>query len=127
MKILADEDVERPIVVRLRQEGHYVISIAEIAAGSPDPVVLDRANQEQALLLTADKDFGDLVFLHRYPASGVVLTRLPEELSAAEKADIVVQVIKIHGERLFGSFTIITPRKVRITKLPPPQSGSKQS
>ena len=46
MKILADEDVERPIVVRLRLEGYEVTSIAEIAAGSPDPVVLERANYE---------------------------------------------------------------------------------
>ena len=124
MKILADEDVERPIVVRLRLEGYEVTSIAEIAAGSPDPVVLERANKEQALLLTADKDFGDLVFLHHYQAVGVVLMRLPEELSAAEKASIVVEVIKLHQERLLGSFTIITTRKVRITKLPP-QSGPK--
>jgi predicted nuclease of predicted toxin-antitoxin system len=59
MKILADEGVERPIVIRLRVEGHQVIYIAEVAAGSTDPEVLEIAFREQALLIAVDKDFGE--------------------------------------------------------------------
>ncbi|WP_083857502.1 DUF5615 family PIN-like protein [Caldilinea aerophila] len=53
MNFLADESVDRPIVERLRREGHQVSYIAELGPGMPDDAVLNRANQETALLLTA--------------------------------------------------------------------------
>lgn len=58
MKILADENVSLVIVERLRKEGHHVQYIFEIARGSIDIDILDRANQQGELLLTNDKDFG---------------------------------------------------------------------
>jgi predicted nuclease of predicted toxin-antitoxin system len=65
LNILADESVDGPIVKRLRQEGHTVQYIAEMTPGITDDMVLELANQEAALLLTADKDFGELVFRQR--------------------------------------------------------------
>lgn len=62
MKILADEGVDRPIVELLRQSGHQVWYVAELEPGISDNVVLDLANRERAILLTADRDFGELVF-----------------------------------------------------------------
>jgi predicted nuclease of predicted toxin-antitoxin system len=62
MKFVADENIDRQIVDRLRQDGHIVMSVAEMDPGISDDVVLDLANQEGSLLLTADKDFGELVF-----------------------------------------------------------------
>ena len=53
MRIVADEGIERPIVVRLRTAGHDVIHIAEIARGITDPEVLELANQKEALLIIA--------------------------------------------------------------------------
>ena len=76
MKFLADESVDRPIVERLRQEGHQVLYIAELKPGMPDDAVLNLANHETALLLTTDKDFGELVFRQRLHMYGVVLIRL---------------------------------------------------
>jgi predicted nuclease of predicted toxin-antitoxin system len=61
MNILADESVAAPIVAQLRQAGHDVQFITELAPGSSDPAILVRANQDDRLLLTADKDFGELV------------------------------------------------------------------
>jgi len=52
MNFLADESVDRPIVERLRREWHQVSYIAELGPGMPDDAVLNRANQETALLLT---------------------------------------------------------------------------
>ena len=62
MNLLADEGVERQIVERLRQQGHFVLYIAEMEPGLPDDVVLERANEVTALLVATDKDFGELVF-----------------------------------------------------------------
>ena len=62
MKFLADEGVDKQIVDRLRQDGHSVWYVAEMEPGISDDEVLTIANQENAILLTADKDFGELIF-----------------------------------------------------------------
>lgn len=58
MNILADENMARSIVERLRRDGHTVTHIANIAAGISDPEVLKTAKRYHALLITEDKDFG---------------------------------------------------------------------
>ncbi len=62
MNFVADENIETSIIERLREDGHQVLSVAEMEPGILDDEVLDRANQASALLLTNDKDFGELVF-----------------------------------------------------------------
>ncbi|MDZ4064508.1 MAG: DUF5615 family PIN-like protein, partial [Coriobacteriia bacterium] len=62
VKLLADEGVEARIVERLRVDGYHVEYIAELAPGITDDEVLDRANEGERLLITLDKDFGELVF-----------------------------------------------------------------
>lgn len=62
MNLLADESVDEQIVQRLRREGFDVSYVAEMEAGIPDELVLDRSNEANALLLTADKDFGEVDF-----------------------------------------------------------------
>ncbi|MFH1604292.1 MAG: DUF5615 family PIN-like protein [Pseudomonadota bacterium] len=62
MKVVADEGVDRPIVARLRQDGHEVDYTGEMDPGIDDDRVLSHANQRHALLITADKDFGEFVF-----------------------------------------------------------------
>ncbi len=77
MNLLADEGVERQVVERLRLDGHTVLYIAEMEPSITDDLVLERANAITALLLTADKDFGELVFRElRLSSGGVVLLRL---------------------------------------------------
>ena len=62
MKIVADESVDRQIVDRLRADGHEVLFVAELDPGIDDETVLLRSRQSSAILLTADKGFGELVF-----------------------------------------------------------------
>ena len=57
MNLLADESMDKPIVEQLRQDGHDVLYVAEMEPGISDEVVLQRANEHQALLITEDKDF----------------------------------------------------------------------
>jgi predicted nuclease of predicted toxin-antitoxin system len=65
MNLVADEGVDRQIVDRLRELGHKVFYAAESATSASDDALLERANQDDALLVTADKDFGELVFRMR--------------------------------------------------------------
>jgi predicted nuclease of predicted toxin-antitoxin system len=113
VNFLVDENVDRQIADCLRLTGHNVEYVAEKDSGITDDEVLEMANENTALLLTADKDFGELVFRQRRVTSGVVLIRLAG-LSSTRKAEIVVSAIKEHGTELRNSFSVITPGAVRI-------------
>ena len=113
MNFLADESVDQPIVNRLREDGHDVAAIAELQPSLLDDVVLSRANDSGALRLTADKDFGELVFRQRRVTTGVVLIRLAG-LSVAAKLGVVSAAIREHASELPGAFTVISPGMVRI-------------
>jgi len=76
MKILADENIDPPLIGWPRAAGHEVISIRETAKGCEDSKVLDLAVVESCILLTADKDFGQLVFRQGLPCCGIILLRL---------------------------------------------------
>ena len=116
MKFLADESVDRQIVDRLRQDNHIVWYVAEMAPGISDDVVLDLANREVALLLTADKDFGELVYRRHRFAPGVVLIRLAG-LSPMSKAEVVASAINKYAPELPRAFAVITPGRIRIRRL----------
>lgn len=113
--LLADEDIERLIVERLRADGFDVLWIAETAPGATDVEVLTLANNEDRILLTADKGFGELVFRQRQVAAGVVLVRVLGT-TPAQRAEIVADAIAAHRDELRGAFTVITPAFVRIRR-----------
>ena len=83
MRWLADECVAAPLVARLREAGLDVTYMAEIAPAATDPEAIARAHHEGRLLLTEDKDFGELVFRWNWPVPGVVLLRIDPEKEAS--------------------------------------------
>lgn len=113
MNLLADEGVDRAVVERLRREGHDVLYMAELSPSLPDEDVLQQANERGALLVTADKDFGELVFRQRRVHSGVVLLRLAG-VSNVTKAAIVAEVCRDRASELSLAFSVISPGQVRI-------------
>lgn len=114
MNLLADESVDRQIVERLRQDGYQVLYVAEMEPGVTDEIVLARANEQDALLITADKDFGELIFHQQLLASGgVVLIRLAG-LTADRKAEIVSAAFHTHAAEFTPTFSVIAPNRVRI-------------
>jgi predicted nuclease of predicted toxin-antitoxin system len=117
MNVLADESVDQPIVNRLRQDGHDVVYVAELSPSVSDDDVLQEANFRTSLLVTADKDFGELVYRQGRVHGGVVLIRL-YGLSAGLKADIVANAFRDRGAEMVGAFTVISPGVVRIRHKP---------
>lgn len=115
MNLLADESIDRQIVERLRGDGHEVFSVAESELGMTDALVLERANERAALLLTADKDFGELIFREgRLSSGGVVLIRLAGS-SAEAKAEIVSAAFSERGADFPHGFSVISPGRVRVS------------
>ena len=113
MTFVADEGVDSAVVARLRNEGHNVFYVAEMSPGISDDEVLNQANNNQALLMTEDKDFGELVFRLNRIHRGVVLLRL-YGLSFELKAKIVSETVKAHSGEMLSAFTVIAHSSVRI-------------
>jgi predicted nuclease of predicted toxin-antitoxin system len=115
MNLLADESVEQEVVERLRADGHDTVYVAELSPSITDDQVLDEANARSALLVTADKDFGELVYRLGRIHAGVVLTRLAG-LSPSAKADAVSELFRDHAAELAGAFCVIAPGSIRIRR-----------
>lgn len=115
MVILADECVDLQIVRRLREENHSVIYMPELGPGVTDEIVLAKANENRAVLLTADKDFGELVFRLGKANSGVLFYRLAG-LGSEEKAEQICAAIRKHSEEMHNAFTVLTPAMLRIRR-----------
>lgn len=69
MRVCANENIPEDCVTRLRQSGHDVLWIRETSPGCSDVGVKDRALAEDRLLITFDKDFGELAFRRSGKAS----------------------------------------------------------
>lgn len=105
-----------PLCERLRQDGHVVLYVAEMEPGIDDAIVLDQANKQNAILLTADKDFGELVFRLNRIYAGVVLLRLAG-LSMEMKSDIVSTALSSHAAEIEGAFSGVSPGSVRVRRM----------
>jgi predicted nuclease of predicted toxin-antitoxin system len=110
-----DENVDRVIVNRLRELGEEVVYVADVDPSISDEEVLERAREDDAILLTADKDFGELVFRRRLVSAGVILLRLAG-LEPDEKAAVVEHLLNAHGTDLHGNFTVVAENGVRIRR-----------
>lgn len=115
MKILADENIESEIVTALRLAGHLVSDIKEITPGIEDVDVLTIANDSDAILITSDKDFGELIFRDRHASSGVILLRFGK-LEIAERIELLIGVLDERKNELPGAFTVVSSTGVRIRK-----------
>ena len=115
MIYLCDEGVDREIVSRLRSDGYQVLYIAEMSPSISDEAVLAVANARGAVLITMDKDFGELVFRLERISVGVVLVRLPD-MRPAERAVMVSGLVREHESEFPGAFTVLSAHKVRIRR-----------
>jgi predicted nuclease of predicted toxin-antitoxin system len=113
MNFVADESCAGPVIRALREAGHNVVAIAEVARGATDEEVLDRALKEKRVLITEDRDFGELVYARGRPSTGVILVRFQSRARRGKPATVVAAVTKL-GARLQGAFTVIEPGRVRV-------------
>ncbi len=116
MRPCANENIPGACVAALRAHGHDVNWIRETMAGATDEQVIDRAAKEDRLLLTFDKDFGELVF-HRgkTAAHGVILFRISQP-SAAAVAETVLRILTSRDDWT-GQFSVVDDRTIRMRPL----------
>ena len=116
MDILADENVDFCIFERIKEDGFQIEHIKSVSPGIDDEMVLNLANENQAILLTEDKDFGELVYRLKLAAYGIILIRL-SGWDTEDKMNRISNVLKEHFPKMKNSFTTIRPEKLSIREL----------
>jgi len=117
MRFLADESCDFGVVRTLRAATHDVIVISEIFPRADDAEVMEFAVVDDRILLTEDKDFGQLVYAQGRKTVGVILLRYPA-LARKRISEDVIKLVHMYGEGLTGSFVVIQPGRIRISKKP---------
>jgi len=116
MKFLIDESVEKPIVDWLRDQKYDVIYVAESSSGITDEEVIRLANCESRILVTNDKDFGEIIFRQGKIAQGILLIRASNEESS-NKLRLVKEVLEKAKNKLEGNFIVVNEVGIRIRKI----------
>lgn len=116
MRILADENVPRAIVVRLRAEGHDVLYAAESRPRVPDEDLPTEAEPRGYVIVTEDKDFGELVFRDRRNSHGVILLRMEDLPASARLARLPAAWAAIEANQP-GNFIVVSQTKLRARPL----------
>jgi predicted nuclease of predicted toxin-antitoxin system len=113
MDLVIDESVDASIISGLRLNGIQVYSILEECSGISDTEVLNIAVTNDCLLITEDKDFGELAFRLRFNHKGILLIRL-SELPRLERISLAVDTISEHRKILYQKFSVLTKNGLRI-------------
>jgi predicted nuclease of predicted toxin-antitoxin system len=117
MHILANENFPREAVETLCARGHNVFWARTDCPGSPDSQVIGRAASEGRILITFDKDFGELAFQQSLsPPAGIILFRIKAP-SAAHVARVALSVLESRDDWA-GHFSVVEEHRVRMTPLP---------
>lgn len=115
MLLVADESVDSLIINGLRNDGFDIYSISENKAGIDDLEVLKIANKFGSLLITEDKDFGELTYRLRIEHKGILLIRLAD-ISRNERVLFATKIISEHAEKLSNKFSVLNKNGLRIKK-----------
>jgi predicted nuclease of predicted toxin-antitoxin system len=118
MRFLANENFPLTSVNRLRQAGYDIASITEDSPGIADSEVLARAANEERIILTFDRDYGELIYRLGMPSPmGVVYFRY-QPLTPEESAEYLLRLLSVEGLFLQRRFTVLTRTQVRQRPLP---------
>jgi predicted nuclease of predicted toxin-antitoxin system len=116
MRFLVDESTGRKTYELLVEAGHDAVFVGDAIPSSPDEVVLARAESEKRILITDDKDFGELIFRLDRPSTGVILLRM-SKANFRRRNRILLDVIE--EMQLEGYFTTVGEDTIKTRKLRP--------
>lgn len=110
MRFLIDVNIEKPIIQALITDGHDIKLVYEIDPTLEDLKIVELANKEKRVILTNDKDFGELVFNSKIDTTGVILFRLGNDKNT--KIERLRQFLSEHTEEISKSFVVIKKNKI---------------
>jgi predicted nuclease of predicted toxin-antitoxin system len=117
VRFLANENVSTTVIKERRERGIDVLSVKESMRSAADDVILSRAQVEQRIVLTHDKDFGELAFrAHLHASCGIILLRL-SGLEPELDNRRILEALDSRTDRP-GHFSVITDTRIRMRPLP---------
>lgn len=116
MRFIVDECTGPAVARWLRQHQYNAFSVYDEARGLDDDGILRRAVEDTRILITNDKDFGEMIFRQGRLHKGVILLRLNNE-RAANKIRVVERLLKQYADQLVGNFVVATETAVRVVHL----------
>lgn len=123
MRLLADESCDFAVVRALRAADHDVVAVVEIQPRADDLSIIELARRDGRIVLTEDKDFGQLVYAGLRSTGGVILIRAGTR-ARTSVAESVVSLLKERAEQVAGAFVVVRPGRIRIARLPESGPGS---
>ncbi len=116
LKFCVDESVDFSVVIFLREKGFDVTSISEDCPSLEDNKILNIAFEEGRIIITNDKDFGNLIFKQKLKSKGIILLRLHDQSSEA-KISALKDLINNYLQRLPNKFVVVSISGIRIRKI----------
>ena len=116
LKFLADVNIESGIISGLRTDGHDVVWMLEKNKYLTDEKILNMAREEKRIMITNDKDFGEIVYRLKLISNGIVLFRVKDQ-NENVKLKLIRKAIDYKNENLSRYFTVLTEAKIRFIKL----------
>jgi len=113
LKLLFDVGVSKKAEIYFREIGFDVLSIREINPTMKDADILNLAFIEDRLVITMDKDFGELVFNSHSKHAGVLLLRLDGAI-AEQKIKVLSEIFQKYSIELRAKFSVYQDNKLRI-------------
>ena len=111
----------RRMQATLARLGHDVVSALEYDPRASDEVLLALATSEERVLITEDKDFGELVFVRRLPHPCIIRF---VEMTVAEKVSAMENLLEREEDAMRqGTIIVVTKSRVRIRYNEAPQRG----
>lgn len=112
IRFIADVNIEKSVIDFLIDAGYDVKWIPEYNCGICDDELLQMALKEKRILITNDKDFGELVFLQKKASSGIILFRIKGQ-KVEYKVNLMKKLLLNFSDKLIKYFVIITEKKLR--------------
>jgi predicted nuclease of predicted toxin-antitoxin system len=113
MNFIADESVDFGIINRLRKKGFKIFAIIEESPGISDQEVLRISYNKNSILITEDKDFGELAYRLKLEHKGILLIRL-NDIHRQKRIDLVLELIENYSDKLENKFSVLNKKGLRI-------------
>ncbi|MGE0886093.1 MAG: DUF5615 family PIN-like protein [Blastocatellales bacterium] len=115
MRFLVDECAGPKVAEWLLQQQHEVFSVFHECRGMDDEMILEKAVAENRILITADKDFGEMVYRQRRQHCGVIFIRLDDQRALA-KISALKSLLENYADQLPDRFIVVTETRVRFAR-----------
>jgi predicted nuclease of predicted toxin-antitoxin system len=115
-KFLIDESSGRKLFKFLSEKNYNVEYVGDVMCGADDLEILKYAENNKIILITNDKDFGELVFRMRRPSHGVIFLRLKNNIPF-QRLKYLLYLFDNYSDKIEKNFIVVSESQIRIRSL----------